>query len=42
MARSGTGLEAHERTYGSFLKMLRYGAVAVFVVVAAVVLIIAH
>ena len=34
-------MKAHERTYGSFLKLLKYGAVASFIVAAIVVYLIA-
>lgn len=33
--------KAHEHTYGGFLTVLKYGAIAAFVVAALVVLIIA-
>lgn len=38
---SGFEMNAHEETYGRFLKLLKYGAVLCFVVAAIVVLIIA-
>lgn len=34
-------MNAHERTYGSFIKLLKYGAVACFLIAAIVVVIIA-
>ncbi len=34
-------IEAHEQTYGSFTKLLKYGAVACFLIAFIVVLIIA-
>lgn len=33
-------MKAHERTYGSFLKLLKYGAVASFLIAFIVVLLI--
>jgi hypothetical protein len=38
---SGFEMNAHEKTYGSFLNLLKYGAVASFLVAAIVVYIIA-
>jgi hypothetical protein len=34
-------IKAHEQTYDSFTKLLKYGAVACFIVAAVVVLILA-
>jgi hypothetical protein len=42
MANSaGTHIKAHEQTYVSFIKLLKYGAVASFAVAAIVVILIA-
>jgi hypothetical protein len=38
---SGFEMKAHEQSYGRFIGLLKYGAVAAFVVTAIVVLIIA-
>lgn len=37
----GMQIGAHERTYSGFLKLLKYGSVAAFVIAAAVVVLIA-
>lgn len=41
MAGQAGDLNAHEGTYGGFLGLMKYGAIASFVVAAIVVLIIA-
>jgi hypothetical protein len=41
MAEQAGDLKAHEGTYGGFLGLMKYGAIASFIVAAIVVLIIA-
>ena len=41
MANSAGDMKAHEGTYGGFLGLMKYGAIASFVIAAIVVLIIA-
>lgn len=41
MAGQAGDLKAHEGTYGGFLGLMKYGAIASFIVAAIVVLIIA-
>ena len=35
-------MKAHEQTYGSFTKLLKYGALACFITAFLVILIISH
>jgi Bacterial aa3 type cytochrome c oxidase subunit IV len=41
MAETAGDMKAHEGTYGSFIGLMKYGAIASFVVAAIVVLILA-
>ncbi|HEY0271498.1 MAG TPA: aa3-type cytochrome c oxidase subunit IV [Sphingomonas sp.] len=38
----GTQLKAHEQTYAGFLRLLKYGAIASFLIAALVVFLIAR